>query len=329
MGAPAMTTRVAPAPGWIARTRQRAFRHAPEDAGGVVLRHSRIYVLPTRRGLAVMATLFTMLLTSLNYALSLGFVVTFLFAGLVGAALLQTFRNLAGIEIRPAAAGESFLGTPVAFTLALAGHGSERAAIALRASRSESATVDVHADGQTPVTLQVTAVGRGRVPLGRVTVSTLFPLGLWRAWAYVHFPLAGLAYPAPELGAPPVPVSHPGTDGGAGAGNDDADLAGLREYQVGDPLQRVAWKAVARGGGWFTKQFEGANGDTCVIDWNATPGLLGREARLSRLCAWVLASGRAMRPYSVRLPGVTLPAASGREHQRSALAALALFEADA
>ena len=38
---------------------------------------------------------------------------------------------------------------------------------------------------------------------------------------------------------------------------DDADLAGLREYQRGDPLQRVAWKAVARGAGWFSKSFEG------------------------------------------------------------------------
>ena len=46
-----------------------------------------------------------MLLTSLNYALSLGFVVTFLLAGLVAAALLHTFRNLAGIELRAAGRG--------------------------------------------------------------------------------------------------------------------------------------------------------------------------------------------------------------------------------
>ena len=51
-----------------------------------------------------------MLLGSLNYALSLGFGVTFLLAGLVAAALLHTFRNLAGIEITPLAAGETFAG---------------------------------------------------------------------------------------------------------------------------------------------------------------------------------------------------------------------------
>ena len=62
-----------------------------------MLRHSRIYILPTRRGFALIATLVIMLLTSMNYALSLGYALTFLAAGMVAAALLATFRNLAGI----------------------------------------------------------------------------------------------------------------------------------------------------------------------------------------------------------------------------------------
>src|SRR6185312_2666054 len=51
-------------------------------------------ILPTRRGYAVIATLILMLLTSLNYALSLGLGVTFLLGGLVAAALLHAHRNL-------------------------------------------------------------------------------------------------------------------------------------------------------------------------------------------------------------------------------------------
>jgi hypothetical protein len=97
---------VAPGPRWRARIRQRIFRVAPSDLEPVVLRHSRIYVLPTPRGIAFIATLATMLVLSLNYALSLGFVITFLLSGLTGAALLHTFRNLAGLSLRPLAAGE-------------------------------------------------------------------------------------------------------------------------------------------------------------------------------------------------------------------------------
>ena len=49
------------------------------------------------------------------------FAVTFLLAGLVAASLLQAFRNLAGIEIRPVAASETFAGGRIAFTLAATG----------------------------------------------------------------------------------------------------------------------------------------------------------------------------------------------------------------
>ena len=64
---------------WRARFRQRMWRTQPGDHDAVVLRHHRIYILPTRRGLAVVGMLAIMLLTSLNYALSLGFAATFLF----------------------------------------------------------------------------------------------------------------------------------------------------------------------------------------------------------------------------------------------------------
>ena len=98
---------------WIARARQRFWRLAPGDREPVILRHSRIYILPTRRGFALIATLVIMLLTSMNYALSLGYAMTFVAAGMVAAALLATFRNLAGIASAPVAAGEAFAGGEV------------------------------------------------------------------------------------------------------------------------------------------------------------------------------------------------------------------------
>ena len=74
-----------------------------------------------------------MLVTSLNYALSLGFAVTFLLSGMVGATLLHTFRNLSGLEVRPLAAGETFAGATLPFTLSVAGGGLSRGAITVAA----------------------------------------------------------------------------------------------------------------------------------------------------------------------------------------------------
>jgi len=312
------------AAGFVARTRQRFFRLAPADRDPVVLRHSRIYILPTRHGLAVMATLAVMLITSLNYALSLGLVVTFALAGLVAAALLHVFRNLAGIKLRPLAAGDTFAGAPIPFSVELFGGAAARTQVSLFA-RDTRVTTDVAAGAALTLTLMTPTRVRGPIPLGRLTLSSDFPLGLWRGWAYVHFPLEGIAYPAPEPSAPPMPRGREGADAEPTARGGDADLAGLREYQRGDPPQRVAWKAVARGAGWYTKSFEGAGGGgPVVLDWHALPASLGTEARLSRLTAWVLAAERAARPFTLTLPGVALPAGQGREHRRAALTALAL-----
>lgn len=309
----------------LQRLRQRAFRVAPADRAPVVLRHSRIYILPTRRGYAVIATLILMLLTSLNYALSLGLGITFLLGGLVAAALLHAFRNLAGIAIRPLAASDAFVGGHVVFSLSLVGGATERRSIAISANHAATSAAVAPGALQT-ITLAVPAQVRGRMALGRVTLASEYPLGLWRGWAYVHFPLAGIAYPAPEASAPPLPTSEQGIDARAQGRGGDSDLAGLRDYQRGDPLQRVAWKAVARGAGWFSKAFEGAaGGGPVALDWTRLPPELDTERRLSRLTAWILAAERATRPFALTLPGTALPAASGREHRRAALTALAVY----
>jgi uncharacterized protein (DUF58 family) len=314
----------------LARWRQRLWRFAPEDAASVTLQHSRIYILPTRRGLALLGTVATMLLTSLNYSLSLGFAVTFLLVGLGASALLHTFRNLAGIVVRPLAAGSTFAGGTLPFVLSLTGGSGIRRGFVLHAAEDETERFDVPAATALSVTLHRAAPVRGRLALGRVTLTSDYPVGLWRAWAYVHFPLEGIVYPAPEPSPPPLPIGGEGHHALIAAGGDDTDLAGLRDYQPGDPLQRIAWKSVARGAGWHTKQFEGSGGGGPVtLTWDALAAAMSNEVRIARLTAWVLAAERAARPFALRLPGFNLGIGQGREQRRQALTALALLPQDA
>ena len=317
-----------PAPATLLnRVRQRLFRHAPTDDRPVVLRHHRIYILPTKRGWAFVGTLLLLLITSLNYALSLGFAVTFCLAGLVAIALIHTFRNLAGIELRPLSAGEAFAGSPLPFSLALAGGALPRHAVHLTAGEGTDITTDITPEAALPVTLELPTRRRGVRALGRVTLSSDYPLGLWRAWAYVHFPLQGVVFPAPEAAAPPLPIARTGVADAGPLSRDDAELSGLRDFQPGDPLQRVAWKAVARGAGWYSKEFDGrGGGGPLAFAWTALPGSLDAEQRISRLTAWVQAAERAARPFSLTAPGVALPVGQGRPHRRRALTALALLE---
>ena len=114
-----------------------------------MLRHRRIYILPTRRGLALIVTLAIMLVASMNYALSLGFALTFVVSGLVASALLKTYRNLSGIAVSPLAAGEAFAGTALTFSLSFGNRGSARARHRRHDADDRSISVDLAA-GSTP-----------------------------------------------------------------------------------------------------------------------------------------------------------------------------------
>ena len=65
------------------------------QSGSIVLAQRRIFILPSRYGLIYLVALLLMLTGSINYNLSLGFVLTFLLAALGVYSILHTFRNLA------------------------------------------------------------------------------------------------------------------------------------------------------------------------------------------------------------------------------------------
>ena len=311
---------------WRQRVRQCVWRLAPGDLDRVVLRHSRIYILPTARGAALVATLATMLLTAMNYALSLGFALTFLAGGMVAAALLATFRNLAGLAVSPLGAGEAFVGGDLEFTLSLASGSRQRIGIMVAGRQGLPNSVDLPPSATRPIAISIPAPKRGHLGLGRISLSSDFPLGIWRAWAYVHFPLTGTVFPAPEAGAPPLPLGHHGSYVGRSSRLADTELSGLRDYERGDAQNRIAWKAVARGAGWYSKQFEGTGGGGMLeLHWVELPVGIDTETGLSRFTAWILSAERAALPFSLHIPGTVLRTGQGAGHRRAALTALAMF----
>jgi hypothetical protein len=149
-------------------------------------------------------------LTSLNFSLALGFVATFLLAGLAAASLLHTFRNLAGIELRPLAAGEAFAGGVLPFRLGIEGHRTARFAITLAARGCTPVTVDAIPEAALPVTMELRTPRRGRVSSAASRCLPV-PIGIVAGPACVHFPLSGVAFAAPEIAAP-LPEGAPGHD---------------------------------------------------------------------------------------------------------------------
>ncbi|WP_204320436.1 hypothetical protein, partial [Klebsiella pneumoniae] len=71
-------------------TRARAKRTPRE--GRIRLDRNHVYILPTAAGGGFALLLVVMLLTSLNYNVSLGFLLTFVLAGVAASAMWQTHR---------------------------------------------------------------------------------------------------------------------------------------------------------------------------------------------------------------------------------------------
>jgi uncharacterized protein (DUF58 family) len=299
----------------------------PPERGTVVLVHRRVYIVPARLGWVYGATLVVLLIGSINYALSLGFALTFILAGLGLAGMVHTARNLARIAVSAGRAEAVFAGESAQFRLFLDGRAAhDRPAILARHVGSGSQLViDVPAGGLGEVVLAVPAARRGWLPLGRVMLETRFPLGLFRAWSYLEPEARCLVYPRPERSALP-PYSGEAAVGALHAptlGNDD--FVGLRAYQHSDSPRHVAWKAVARSDELLTKQFAGDAAAELWLDERLLPAGLGLEQRLSRLAGWVLAADRAGAHYGLRLAGVEISPGRGTPHRAACLQALALY----
>lgn len=301
----------------------------PPEHGVVVLRHRRVYIVPTRVGWLYAGTLAVLLVGSINYALSLGFALTFLLAGMGVAGMVHTARNLARVAVSAGRAEPVYAGEAAQFHLYLDGRAPfERPSILVRHVGSGAQLVTGIAPGAVAeVVLAVPAARRGWLPMGRVMLETRFPLGLFRAWSYVELDARCLVYPRPD-GAP-LPATSPdaraGTARARAAGSDD--FSALRGYQPSDSPRHVAWKAVARTEGMLTKQFSGEAAAELWLDWRLLPAGTELEAGLSRLAGWVLAAQQSGALYGLRLAGIEIAPARGDAHRAACLKALALFKA--
>jgi uncharacterized protein (DUF58 family) len=293
------------------------------EAGPIRLTSRRLYILPTRIGLVFAALLFGLLLASSNYAISLGYLFTFLLASVGMAGLFHTQRNLLGIVLRPLPVVPVFAGEAARFKLCVDNPDTRmRGALILKQGRHASAETDI--TGRSGVELEITLPQprRGYHRAAPFNLASTWPLGLFRCWSVFALDWGVLVYPRPA----PDPLPVPGSAGaGQGKASDQAgedEFSSLRSYRPGDSLNRIAWKNVARGQPPLTKQFADRQGEALWLDWDAAPEQ-ETEARLSRLARWVLDAERSGQTWGLRIPGKTLPPGRGDHHLKQALDALA------
>lgn len=291
----------------------------------VTLNLRRIYLLPTRAGSVFALLLLLMLLGSINYGNSMGFVLSFLLASLAVVSSLHTWRELARLRVRARHASPVFAGQTARFELCLDNPvGYARHAVGVHTPHAPGRVVAIAAQGSSTVQIVLPAPERGWLRAPAFTVSTTFPLGLFRAWVPLDLAMRCLIYPRPSADRFPHPVGMDEHGEGHRPLKGGDDFEGLRVWRSGESPAQVAWKAVARGQGMLTKHFAGHGEQETWLDWGTLAGQ-DSETRLSRLTRGVLDAHDSGQRFGLRLPGHTIPPGTGEAHRRRCLEALALF----
>lgn len=315
---------------WRARMRQW-WQGRLTAADAVLLTQRNVYILPTRAGLMLALTLGVLLIASINYQLNLGYLFTFLLAGCAAAGVWVGHGTLRGLGLKLLPPQPVFAGQPAFLDVRLSSaRAAPRHAIGLAvmgAGREDArwAWADVPARGEAALQTSFCPARRGLHAAPLLVVQTLFPLGAFRIWTVWKPAAQVLAWPAPEVNAPPLPVGEARAGAGQAASRERApgEFDGVRPWQRGDTLRQVVWKKFAKSGELVSRDAQHLQRQQLWLDFART-GAPDAESRLSRLAAWVLAADARQLEYGLRLPGLEIEPDSGAAHKLRCLRALAL-----
>lgn len=169
---------------------------------------------------------------------------------------------------------------------------------------------------------------RGVAALGRITISSPYPVGFFTRYWKFEIDDTVTVFPSPIA-----------TDSGGGGDESSAVGTGLRPerglsgeleriypYSGSEPLRMIHWKHSARSHDLLVKGFGRYVAAPLVIDLDSLSGQ-GTEERLSR-AAWLVKRWVRERPVGMLLGGRVLPAGIGKQHGLMLLKELALYGSD-
>ena len=296
-------------------------------------------VRPTKLGLSLLGIAGAMWITALNYSVNLAYGLAFWLLAIWLLAVLLTMRQLLGAKVDIRLPEETFAGETAVFAVSLQGQDNRERVVMARwlapdfdeASSSAALSEDdvqfirVDAQGSAAVNLPLLAQRRGYRLLPDVQLLSTAPFGLFEVQTRLHDDSEWLVYPAAQAHPTPnveVPLVADEAASRYRAGGDD--VAYLQDYQPGQSLQQVAWKAYAKTGVMVSKHLEEpVQARPQVISYRDYPAHTPPEALASMLCWRVLQAEAVRAVYTLELPRVRLgPQNRQRERCLTALSLL-------
>lgn len=283
-----------------------------------------IYIFLSREGVLYAVVIAITFVAGINYANNLVLGLCFLMTSLLVITIHYTFAHLANLQVKLIDVQPAQVGDYVEVRLQLAtaarrphrqirlslGDDDSDLTMPLLPNEQDSSSqapraVQTLAQVQTAqtVSLWLPADKRGRLKIPRLTISTVYPLGILRAWSYVFLDAEGWVYPRPlayDTAAQAFTVSADAEHANQTQAG-QTDFYQLDNYQLGESLSRISWAHVARGQGLLAKRFAEPVGQQQVLDYYQMPAVT-HEERLAQLRYGLDTLQQAQVAYRLRLP---------------------------
>jgi uncharacterized protein (DUF58 family) len=295
-------------------------------AQAIRLTHRNIFIVPTRQGFGFVLILLLVLIAGINYQNALAHALAFLMLGLFLVAMLQTYRNLAGLVLSQTVPIEGFVG--------------QKISVAFQAQSDVGRVYDglffywpnlpvaqgfgVDHNGTT-IFRQSIPAHRGWYEPGRLRLETVYPFGLFRAWSWLDFDCKILSYPKPVPCEGRVSQEDSELKAGRRSSLGADDVKALRDFQDGDDQRHIHWRASAKLDRLTVKSYESQQSSSQWLRLAALEALPMAD-RLGGLAYLIEAASKRGDAFGLDLYGQQLPVASGPGQERKALKRLALFD---
>ena len=290
-----------------------------------------IFILPSTFGWMYIGLCICLFLLGTNYQNNIMLLLCFLLVAIFLLNLHASFWNFARLNLSVNAIPAGYQGDQVEAKLTLTEPNcySDKFNGVLTISEYKSQdSISIDCLDLTEIQLPILLSKRGVHHLPRITLSSLFPFGLYKCWTHIDFDRQLLVYPLPiptELSLLSLNQAENDSQGGSlitNSGSDD--FAGLKPYMLGDSLQRISWKHVAKQQQWVSKSFES---ETSVIGWLRLPvvATTDLETALSKLTYQIGLCSQRNITYGLDLGTEKIPPSSGELHRKHCLLALARY----
>lgn len=292
-----------------------------------ILNQRRIYIVPSKAGLALVILFLLLILLGINFQNNLVYLVAFWLLALLVVNILYTYRNLSGLVIRSVHSEPCFAGERAEFVFEVVEQsGRFRSGIQLGWPQEDQVMVELHPYQTIQLRLTLPSQYRGWLEPERMTVISRYPTGLARAWSYVLPRIRATIYPKPLL-MPTYTVNQANLsdeEQGKEIAMGSTDFSGVRNYQPGDSMKQIHWPQLAKTGQLASREFVDYQADDHWLDLGAITGS-DLEAKLSHLSARIVELHQQSVSWGLRLSSLELPMNQGDQHKLRSLTALALF----